>query len=140
MNRVDAEKLKLIKQNSIPLPLSEEYLRKLEQDEQPNAQANGNQAADNKDNLQGLQGEDIQSVTQEEKVKGDFMSHDIQDHRATFTETPLRPREKRRVISSHSVLIQDKLVRSPCSRTSNHNWKPTLPSSPPLIRRSTDLL
>src|SRR5947207_10957726 len=115
-------------------------MRKMEQEEQRNGQAHRNQTADNKDNLQDLQRDDVQSVTQEGNVKEDFVSHDIQDHRATFTETPLHPREKRRVISSHSILIQDKLVRSPRSRTLNNNRKPTLPSSPPVLWCSTNLL
>ena len=93
-----------------------------------------------KNDLEGPQRQDFQSVTQKEKVEEDVISHDTQDHRATFTDPPIRPIEKRRVLPSRSFLIPDKLVRPPRSRTPNDNWKSALPSSPPFLRCSTNLL
>ena len=90
--------MKSIKQNAIPLPLSEEFLLTLEGEERSNGHANGSQKA-GKNDLQALQEEDLQPVSQEGIVREDVMSHDAQDHRATFTEPPLRQTEKRRVSS-----------------------------------------
>ena len=78
--------MKSIKQNAIPLPLSEEYLRKLDEEEKSSGHAHGSQAAE-KNDLQAPQREDFQPVSQETKVKEDFISHDAQDHQATFTDT-----------------------------------------------------
>jgi hypothetical protein len=40
---------------------------------------------------------DIQQTSTEEIQKETESTHDIQDHRATYTDTPIRPVEKRKV-------------------------------------------
>jgi hypothetical protein len=80
------------------LPLSEAYLQKLQDEER----ANGYEPATNESNptLEAApqpQREDIEQPSVEETQKETESTHNIQDHRATFTDTPIRPVEKRKV-------------------------------------------
>lgn len=98
------DQLKAVKQDLIPLPLSKEYLRKLEEEEQTNgsgAVANGWEESE----VEQPQRQGIETVTQEQIVKEGKLMDDKLDHRATFPDTPIRPTEKRKVSPFHVLYL-----------------------------------
>jgi tRNA-dihydrouridine synthase 3 len=95
LNRVSPEEQKALRHNKIPLPLSTEFLRILE--EQDRAKSTPQTAEHNTDKESELR-RDNESLAKEENLDEDKESLH-REHRAAFTNTSLRPMEKRRVCS-----------------------------------------
>jgi hypothetical protein len=112
----------MVRSDSIPLPLSEKYLKSLET-------SNGNkmEIEDNSTDITKNSNTDTESAS-------------LQEHRSTFIDSPVRPSEKRKVSSLHSKLMVDKLVRSPRPSPPHNTGKSAFPPSNPFFRSSTNLL
>jgi tRNA-dihydrouridine synthase 3 len=93
----------LFKQDKISLPLSTAYLQKLEDEERANGydpsytNDSSNPTTSNIESTEPQRTEIEQSSTESIQTTNE-LTQDIQSHRATFTETPLHPLEKRKVL------------------------------------------
>jgi len=123
-----------LKQTSFPTPLSNQFLHKLEEEDEEN----GTTAEDVKrvegGEIEELEKQDIEMSSTEEQIKSSEHTRDIQDDRATYILSPVRPSEKRRVPVTQNMSNKDKLVRPPCACSSYNPWKSTLPAPSPLLR------
>jgi len=91
LNRVDLEEQKSLRQEKFPLPLSTEYLKRIEEEDK----ANGNGGSKDVPMAEVTNG-----VTQNGTQKEDTDASLKKEASAIFNETPLRPTEKRKVHSS----------------------------------------
>src|SRR5277367_6079175 len=89
LNGTTGDDLKAIRKEEISLPLSQQYMKHLEEQEkqQSNGSTNGNfQFAQKENNVKVKPESDIEknpTVLKEERL-----SHQLHDHRATFPDTP----------------------------------------------------
>jgi hypothetical protein len=86
----------MLKHNLIPLPLSEEYLKSLEEATNANAATISNGFSHQ---LTHISAEEIptENTSSTKEMENGEENTSIQDHRATFIESPLHPTEKRKV-------------------------------------------
>lgn len=91
LNRVDQEEQKALRQDKFPLPLSADYLKRIEEEDR----ANGNGGSKNVPMADATNGV-AQNGTEKESTDASLKK----EASAIFNETPLRPTEKRKVHSS----------------------------------------
>ena len=106
LNGTTGDDLKAIRKEEISLPLSQQYMKRLEEQEkkQSNGSMNGNFTFTHKENNVKEPQSDIENIST--VVKEEELSYQLHDHRATFPDTPIRPTEKRKVYPlSPSLLI-----------------------------------
>lgn len=90
LNRITPEELKALRSDKFPLPLSTNYLKSLEEEDK--ASVNGG----TKDVFSA---EVTNPTTQNESAKEETEATIKKEASAIFNETPLRPTEKRKVLS-----------------------------------------
>jgi hypothetical protein len=98
LNGTNGDDLKAIRKEEISLPLSQQYMKYLEEKEkqQSNGSTNGNLQFTHKENNVKVEPQsDIENIPT--VVKEEQLSYQLHDHRATFPDTPIRPTEKRKV-------------------------------------------
>lgn len=97
---MSGDDLKAIRKEEIPCPQSEQYLKRLE--EQEKQQSNGttygnvpssNTASESKASVRNA----IEDISPQENLKEEEHLHELHDRRANFPDTPVRPSEKRKV-------------------------------------------
>lgn len=93
LNRISFDQQKLLRHDRIPTPLSDAYLRTLVDEEGPIKEATAKQST-------GTQSGENDAVSTVESTQAE-----IQDSRANYIESPLRPTEKRKVALFLCMLI-----------------------------------
>jgi hypothetical protein len=102
LNGTTGDDLKAIRKEEFSLPLSHQYMKHLEEQEKQ-LSTNGNfQFTQKENNIKVEPQGDIGNTPT--VVKGEELSHQLHDHRATFPDTPIRPTEKRKVTPSPHFL------------------------------------
>ena len=96
---MSGEDLRAIRKEETPLPLSQHYLKNLDEQEKQQSHGATNRnilSSHNHSVIKVPQADSIADISPEDLIKEER----LHEHRATFPDTPIRPTEKRKVHSN----------------------------------------